>query len=219
MKIIFLALVLLNLGVLAWHFWVQPAPADGMSVSQHQDVPLPGPVSASADISATHEVAATATACAEYGPFTAQQSVDAALSSLRQQGQQFSVDSRDVVIIDSYRVLFPPYPTADAAQEMAARLRAAGVSDIYVVPGGKQKNAVSVGVFSDKRRAAHRRERLQEMGYKPQVEPYTRHKQVNYWIRAETVRAVSSLRAAAKAGPSTRGITDCIRVAASGAKT
>ncbi|HET6724671.1 MAG TPA: SPOR domain-containing protein [Gammaproteobacteria bacterium] len=218
MKIIFLALVLLNLGVLAWHFWVQPAPTATLSVSQPRDALPSEPATASADLPAANDLATAAAGCTEYGPFTDRETLAGTLSSLQQHGPRFSVTSRDVVVTDSYRVFFPPYPTAAAAQEMAARLRAAGVSDIYVVPGGKQENAVSVGVFSDRQRAAHRRQRLQKMGYEPQVEPYTHHRQTDYWIRAETARAVDLLRSTAKHGPSNRSVTDCMRVAASGAK-
>ncbi|HET6655308.1 MAG TPA: SPOR domain-containing protein [Gammaproteobacteria bacterium] len=231
MKIVFLALLLLNLGLLGWHVWVAPAPQPArsagdavLSALRHSPTstpPRPAPVAvqpaaATADVPSERPSGAVADAavCAEFGPFAEHLGATAVAAALGQRGAQFAITSHATSVIGSFRVYFPPYPTAAAAEDMGARLRRAGVKDVYIIPGGAQRNAVSVGVFKDRDGAERRRRHLNELGFEPQVEPLERHDETRYWIRASDTSAAALLRQAAKESGGKKRIVRCTPIAA-----
>ncbi|HKJ77328.1 MAG TPA: SPOR domain-containing protein [Gammaproteobacteria bacterium] len=83
---------------------------------------------------------------------------------------------------ESHWVLLPPFPDEDAAREVMARLREKGVQDLYLVPSGENRNAISLGVFKERPRADQRLARLRRLGFDPEMRslplPSTR-----YWVR------------------------------------
>lgn len=230
MKIVFLALLLANLGLLAWQAWVvptrtrvaQPAPFD---LPKAPALKLWQPGDASAPSATVPAVARTTSApaadepvCVEYGPFTDQAGATAAAAPLQQQGVAFEIAPQSAVVADSYRVYFPPFPTFAAARNMASRLRQAGVNDIYIIRDGSERNAVSVGVFNDRKGAEQRRQRLNGLGFKPQVEVRDQHQASSYWIKTTAAAGADLLRKFAAADTTAgRQLDSCIRVAASGA--
>ncbi|HET7307063.1 MAG TPA: SPOR domain-containing protein [Gammaproteobacteria bacterium] len=230
MKIVFLALLLANLGLLAWQVWVvptrtriaQPAPFDlpkapTLKLWQPSDAPAL-PATAPVVAQATSASATDEQVCVEYGPFTAPAGATAAAAPLRQQGLAFTIVPQTAAVADSYRVYFPPFQTFAAAHDMANRLRRAGVNDIYIIRDGDERNAVSVGVFKDQKGAEQRRRRLNGLGFKAQVEVRDQHQASSYWIKTTAAAGIELLRKFAAADATAgRQVDSCIRVAASGA--
>jgi cell division protein FtsN len=137
---------------------------------------------------------------------------------MQQQGAAFAIEPQSAAVADSYRVYFPPFPTFAAARDMASRLRQAGVNDIYIIRDGDERNAVSVGVFKDRKGAEQRRRRLNGLGFKPEVEVRDQHQAGSYWIKTTTAAGAAVLRKFASADAAAgRQLDSCIRVAASGA--
>ncbi|HET7370616.1 MAG TPA: hypothetical protein VFK45_07235 [Gammaproteobacteria bacterium] len=225
MKIVFLALLLLNLGFLAWNVWIAPAPRPAVSAALEADpsrsaLPEPQPVAhqvvtaAGTGVEQPGVSAAEPAVCAAFGPFADRPAATAVAIAFRQPAAALDIASRATSVIDSYRVFFPPYPTAAAAQDMGARLRRAGVKDIYIIPGGEQRNAVSVGVFKDRDGAERRRRHLSDLGFTPAVEALERHDETRYWIRARNASAADLLRQAAAESGGEKRILSCAHVAA-----
>jgi len=78
-------------------------------------------------------------------------------------------------------VLIPPQKDRDAAIEIAKRLEAAGVADIWRFTSGNLAHAISLGLFRDEERAQARKEQIAGMGFKPEVRPrYREHSR--YWL-------------------------------------
>ena len=76
-------------------------------------------------------------------------------------------------------------PTADIkqAQALIDELAEKGVTDYQMIKRGRFKNAVSLGLFSNKDRVNSRLEEITEKGYKPVVVPYRQgNQQLNYWV-------------------------------------
>lgn len=80
-----------------------------------------------------------------------------------------------------YRVLLPAYPTETAAQKVLERLRRGGVQDVYFIRSGEHRNAISLGVFSNKESAQRRIRELGQLRLVPRIDeivtPVTR-----WWV-------------------------------------
>lgn len=241
MKIVFLALLLVNLGLLAWHFWIVPPAAAPAAPLASPDVPrlrlwhppppasIPAPVAPSPASSAPQPSTATmpmpSTAgptaaavdppvCAEYGPFEVRSAATAVANALEQRQFAATIASRATPIIESYWVYFPPFPSRAAAAEMASRLKRRGVKDYYIVPDGAMRNAVSVGVYHDRPHAVRRRQQVLKLGFKPRLG--TRgHDEPRFWVTAQgdAARALPAPASIAAPRDTISRTTDCSSVA------
>lgn len=69
-----------------------------------------------------------------------------------------------------YWVFLPPFRTRSAAQSAIAQLKRRGFTDYYLVKGGQNANAVSLGVFSDRAGAERRLSRIRRYGFTPKLD-------------------------------------------------
>lgn len=163
MRVLFLLLLLANLLFLAWTRWVvTPVPAvPEAPASSHAMQPIRLQSEASAEPAATGGAGAVdstpsllAASCVSVGPFIDPTHADAATTELGRLG----FTSRRRVSQDEVRVGYwvrvPDLATPEDANNALAMLRAAGLSDAYIVAEGEPGNTVSIGVYADPRRAA-----------------------------------------------------------------
>lgn len=228
MKIVFLSLLLLNLGLLAWHFWVVPPPARQPRQVTEPDIPrlrlwqaVPKPRSSSTPAPGDVGVrpaavalrGAVAETCAEFGPFSDRRSAELAAAKLKSGGAITAIVVRPSKVIAGYWVYFPPYPSYGAAKSMAAKLRRRGVKDLFIVTGGEQRNAISVGVFAEEAGARRRRERLVRLGFKPLLGRRV-HDEDRYWLQAKQPADLPVAASLAGPGrPLERHTLDCGNIA------
>jgi hypothetical protein len=92
------------------------------------------------------KMAALPDVCAEWGPFG---DVDRtrALADLEALALGRLLTQRRVESATSWWVYLPPAPNKAAAETRAALLKAAGIRDFFIVDGGPQRLAISLGVF------------------------------------------------------------------------
>lgn len=60
----------------------------------------------------------------------------------------------------NYWVILPPYPNSKGAAEAAAILKKKGIKDFYIISSGENKNSLSLGVFSTRKHAETRQNRI-----------------------------------------------------------
>jgi hypothetical protein len=170
-RVLFLLLLLANLLFLAWTRWVVPVTPATI------DVPAPGgrelqPIrlraespNATAAPAADSSGAGLRAACVSVGPFIDPAHAAAANAQLERLG----FTSRRRVSQDEVRVGYwvrvPNLATPADATNALATLQAAGLGDAYVLAEGEPDNTVSVGVYSDPRRAAEVSARVQKAGF------------------------------------------------------
>ncbi len=92
------------------------------------------------------KVAALADVCLEWGPFGDADRARA-LADLESLALGRLLTQRRIEINAAYWVNLPPFASRAAADKRAAELRAAGQKDVFVVDGGAQRFAISLGVF------------------------------------------------------------------------
>lgn len=199
MRNAFLVLVLANLGFAAWAAWFAdsggagdgargngaPIPAITLvSELAESDAPaaaLQTPPEPPAPPAATSASGRAIERCVTVGPFQELAQASAAQGVLRNAGYTPTQRVVDGEVWVGYWVHLPGIPTRADANEILERLRAAGISDSYIVPGGEESQIISLGVFSEINRAASIREAVRALGYDPTVADRSRRATL-YWI-------------------------------------
>ena len=107
--------------------------------------------------------------CYVIGPFRKGEAVEEIVGWLRSTGG--AVDSRwtERQIPKSYWVYLPPLPSTDEARAMLRRLAADGLQDYVRIMRGPMRNAVSLGLYSQRESADRRLADLRNRGYQASV--------------------------------------------------
>jgi cell division septation protein DedD len=121
--------------------------------------------------------------CFTLGPYRDRDRADDVADRIREAGLPASRRSSVERVLRSYWVLIPPLPNEEAADAIAAQLKRRGVKDFFVTE--EPPNAVSLGVFSQRRYADRRVSEMERLGYEVEVEPIYRDRTV-YWLDYET---------------------------------
>ncbi|ASR42622.1 hypothetical protein BEN78_03650 [Xanthomonas citri pv. mangiferaeindicae] len=187
LRALVLLLVILNLGVAAW--WaLRDTPAESaplvaeapptLTLLEPQAAPQAPVPLAEAFESAEAAVldgdsegdAAAAPRCVALGPFANTGARDAARRRLASDGVR--VFAREVAVAPrGWRVWLPPQRDRAAADAMAARLRAAGIEDQYVIADGDDAHGIALGRFDSEAPAQARVDALRAAGFAAQAEP------------------------------------------------
>ncbi|HVA55670.1 MAG TPA: SPOR domain-containing protein [Gammaproteobacteria bacterium] len=204
MRKLFLALVLANIVAFIWYGWLR-APAQ----ATHQVSPLPHvqPLKliseltpaekqalANASISASTPVAPAvagnpaasknaALICASYGPFPSTQAAQSGLTRLQKAHDNVAQRTVPGKVRLGYWVYLPPFGSHHEADAAAKLLKTRGIKDLYVVTDEANRNAISLGVFSDRFGALARQKKIRELGYHPLLTERFRDAP-RYWLDA-----------------------------------
>lgn len=216
MRILFLALVLANVVAFIWFGWLSPpaqtlnqstplpnvqplqlitelTPEEQQELGKSSAPPIAAPAIAStvaAPVSTTNAAASqtVAQSCDSYGPFPNTEAMRTGVTRLQQAGT--SVMQRVVPgkVRMGYWVYLPPFSSRREADAAAKLLKGRGVKDIYVVTDEANRNAISLGVFSDRGGAVARQKRMQGLGYHPVLTERFRDSP-RYWLDARGTQA------------------------------
>ena len=104
--------------------------------------------------------------CVAAGGFRDERVVEEAQRWLRSRGAETVGVSRDLFeTIEDYRVYIAPLKNRKSAAGKMRELRGRGIRDVAVILSGSLKNAVSLGIYASKSRAAKRAARIEKLGY------------------------------------------------------
>jgi len=207
-RALLLILILANCGFLAWHRWysapgsaaLTPAPpltgkplqlASELSPAELKalgtQAPAPAPTTGAPVVAAaagTGAAPVSALACASYGPFPSDDALQQAIGRLKPLGIQATSHLVAGKAKLGYWVYLPPFASKREADGAVALLKKRGVKDIYVVTDEANRNAISLGVFSQRSYAADRQKQLRKMGYHAlQAERF--RDEPHYWLDAK----------------------------------
>lgn len=218
LKSIVLCLALANIGYFLWmHGIAQSAAVAGTAAAPAtlrlaSEVPAPGggpapaPDSGVANGAAAEAVApalartavaapASVKRCVSVGPFKEVSEAAHAASTLRGAGY----DPRQRVVDGDVWAgvwVYLPLPASHAASDqMLAKLKAAGIDDSLVMPGPAEGSVISLGLFSEQKRAEARVTQVQALGLNPSVADRRRTGNL-YWIDIDLKPADGALNPA-----------------------
>lgn len=175
MKLVFSALVLINLGYFMWQSWyvVPPGAEFGAYAEPEINPEKMQPVAAvkktlkrrkrsSITVSSLTDVTPPRL-CYRVGPFPQEKQVLGIRKRLaRHVVSAVPRQAKEPRTI--YRVIIPPLPSQTMAMRVRDKLTRLGFKDHAILPLGDQKYAVSVGVFAVKSNADKRRRALKKKG-------------------------------------------------------
>ena len=196
MRIVFLVLVLANIVVFIWFGWLRPP------VPTQAFTPLPQvqPLKLIAELTPAERralaskpaavppanppaAALAAESCMSYGPFPSAGAAEAGSTRLRAAGASVTEQLVPGKVRLGYWVYLPPFGSRREAEAAAKLLRQRGVKDLYVVNDEANRNAISLGVFSDRFGALAHQKKIRQLGYHPLLTERFRDAP-RYWLNA-----------------------------------
>jgi len=108
--------------------------------------------------------AGTAPLCLRVGPL-APGDADAVVAKLPRGLQLISDTSEEYAQVDGYFVLIPALPSVADAQQVLGDLAAAGIKDTWLFRGGELRNAISLGVYSNRGGAQRHADLVAKKGF------------------------------------------------------
>jgi hypothetical protein len=186
MRTLVLILILLNLAFLYWHTRNEapagasaPVAANGpggaggarlVLLSERDNAPAPRVAAGSA-----------AAYCETVGPLEDRGEAESLRARLEQQGALASLRSASREVVSAYWVFLPPQEDLVSALTVAGDLTGQGLDDLYVIREGDYRHGLSLGLFSEHRRARRRVVEVEGLGYAPQIEARFRTQTV-FWL-------------------------------------
>ena len=212
MRLLFVVLLVANVAVLIWFEWLSPphpalqvaSPLSNtkpltllaeLSPAEHQalvkaatSAALPPPAPAANPASpaaATVAVSAAVTApvCVSYGPFPSTEAAQTGAARLQKAGASVSERLVPGKVRLGYWVYLPPFSSRHEAEAAATLLKQRGVKDLYVARDEANRNAISLGVFNQRKGAEERQQRIRKLGYHPVMTERFRDAP-RYWLDA-----------------------------------
>lgn len=119
--------------------------------------------------------------CASYGPFPSAEAVAQGLTRLKATGATGNRRELPGKAKLGYWVYLPPFGSKREADAASGLLKQKGVKDIYVVADEANRNAVSLGVFSQKAGALEREQEIKKLGYRARIAERFRDTP-RYWL-------------------------------------
>ncbi len=194
MKWLAALLVVLNVGAFIWGGWYKDAPeqvsrprpalhADKMRLLSEPGVtrvpraPTPAP-SAPAP---KEEAAATGAVCFAIGPFPTAVAATKAGAQLDRLQLGYAVRAERVPVASAWQVLLPPLAPKAKAEAKRRELTQRGITDHYLILEGRNKGAISLGVFSTPEAAKKQLEHLNQQGLTAQIDTLYRRR-AQFWL-------------------------------------
>jgi hypothetical protein len=193
-------LALANLGFFLWTFGigftpdVPPAPpldtlrlVSEMPAAAHAAPPESGEAAAAPGVAASpipSDAAAplpVATRCISVGPFHDVAEAAHAAGALRGGGYDPRQRVVDGDVWAGVWVYLPAPANPPAGEQLLAKLKAAGFEDALEMPGPAESSVISLGLFSDQKRAQSRVAKAQALGLTPQIADRKRTGNL-YWV-------------------------------------
>jgi hypothetical protein len=205
LKSIVVCLALANIGCFLWLHGIGQSQAvpvsssSGVTLRLASEMPAPPAVGAAESGAATGATGegsangaaageaggpgspASAARCVSVGPFKDVSAAARAASTLRGGGYDPRQRVVDGDVWAGVWVYLPLPATHPASDQMLAKLRTAGIDDSLLMPGPGEGSVISLGLFSDQKRAQARVAEVQALGLTPGVAD-RRHTASLYWI-------------------------------------
>lgn len=119
--------------------------------------------------------------CRVWGPYSNQEDLDALRAELEKVGSALEVRASQVAADPDYLVFIATGNNLETARRTLRELESQSV-DAYIIAGGPYVNSVSVGVFSDEKRALAQEKRVEALGYQAGTEALSRSQTVYHLV-------------------------------------
>lgn len=179
MKVIIYFLLICNLGFAAWHF-------QGLGVSKDDssneiEINHENQLILLTEFKQNKQTEQGAKLCFSLGPFVKKSRANKAQNLLKES----DFETKRIQLRDSsrsgYWVILPASKSRKAAKIQVARLIKLKIKDYFLVAKGSHENAISLGVYSQKKLARRRIDEMIRLGLIPRMETVPLPRKV-YWL-------------------------------------
>ncbi|MEP6883640.1 MAG: hypothetical protein ABJC66_02715 [Gammaproteobacteria bacterium] len=194
LKSIVVCLVLANVGYFLWARGIAKtaeapppvAPAASLKLASESAVSAHAPSTEAAtptllDAAPAGDLLTNVKRCISVGPFGDVSEAAHAATTLRGGGYDPRQRVADGDVWEGVWVYLPLPVSRTAAEQMLARLKAGGIDDALEMPGPSEGSVVSLGLYSETKRAQARVAQAQALGFNPAIADRKRTGNV-YWI-------------------------------------
>lgn len=179
MKLIIYFLLICNLGFAAWHFRGLDAREDG--AAQDLELSHENQLVLLTEFKKKKKTLLGGKLCYSLGPFIKKSQSEKAQQLLKDTGFEVNrIRLRDTSR-SGYWVTLPASESRKEAKKYIVRLKKLKVTDYFLVAKGAYENAVSLGVYSQKKLARRRLDEIIRLGFVPRMETVPLPRKV-YWL-------------------------------------
>jgi len=179
MKWLIYSLLIFNIGFAAWHFRGLDAREDGavnaLKINNENQLIL------LSEFKQQQKSELTGKLCYSLGPFAKKAQSKTAQQTL----SEASIKTKQIRLRDTsrsgYWVILPASVSRKAANKHIQKLKKLKITDYFLVATGRHENAVSLGVYSQKKLARNRVDEMIRLGFIPRMESVALPKKV-YWL-------------------------------------
>ena len=119
--------------------------------------------------------------CYTLGPFSEMQTLRLVTREIKDYVVEASFRSREEQEQTMFRVFLKPVGSKQEANALIKQLVSKNIKDYFIITDGPNKNGISLGYFSNKRRAYGHADRVRKLGFDVVVEPVFRT-YIIYWL-------------------------------------
>jgi hypothetical protein len=174
-------LLIFNIGFAAWHFRGIDSgadrAADALDVNNESQLILLSELKQQQALKSS----AGGKLCYSLGPFTNKIEADNAQELLKEE----KVESKSISLMDTsrsgYLVMLPASDSRKEVNQHIKKLKKLKIKDFSLIMRGSRKNAISLGVFSQKKLARRRVDDMIRHGFIPRMETVALPRKV-YWV-------------------------------------
>ena len=148
-----------------------PAAVDAVTTPQVAATPAVETPAAPAPVPEPEAPVQAAPVCLRFGPFDSTAARDAARNTLAGLGVQGVPRESTARPARGWKVSIAPQASREAAVALAERIKAAGVSDLYVMGEGDDTNSIALGRYGSEDAARRREADLRAKGFPAQAAP------------------------------------------------
>ncbi|MGE0114931.1 MAG: SPOR domain-containing protein [Steroidobacteraceae bacterium] len=184
MRAFALLLILANICFFFWAHYIDVPEAASRAAVMSAGKPPPRLLLAKERQTDADAIAARLTSelsCISVGPLSSATELQQLQARVQDAGFTSNARNEQGEIFAGYWVSLQGFATRADAEQAMSRLRAAGVTDAYILPEENPPNMLSLGVFSEQARAEQRREAIAKLGFQPQVQKRMRSGEV-HWL-------------------------------------
>lgn len=179
MKLLVYFLLVCNLGFAAWHFRGLDVREDGAVVDL--DISHENQLVLLSEFQQKEQISSGGKLCYSLGPFIKKAQSNKAQELFKENDVETTrIQLRDTSRI-GYWVILPASDSRKAAKKKIARLKILKIKDYFLVAKGTHANAISLGVYSQKKLARRRVDEIIRLGFIPRMETVPLPRKV-YWL-------------------------------------
>lgn len=200
MRLLFLILLLLNLVYFGWHHYQLNGDVENFSASdpgveklvllyeankqadtvvKSTQMPILEQANGMANDSG-QQVAGDDSTCYEIGPFSKREDAQQLLELMKPDVKQVTLYDKSKMLT-KFWVFLPSQKNLQAAKKMVNQLASKGIKDYQILTILGKKNAISLGLYKDRKLAELQVQHIKSLGYSPEIRVIKREVS-QYWL-------------------------------------